>query len=242
MNTTTSYPESPGSLERTLGFAFRDRGLLTQALVHRSYLHEHPDSVLPSNERLEFLGDSVLGMVVAEHIYHHYPEMSEGEMTSIRAAVVKTPTLARLSADLHLGNYLLMSRGEEAGGGRSRQAILACAFEALVGALLIDQGLEQTRCFIFQRFDTLLDDVVRDRLDRDDKSILQEMVQGLLGITPTYRIVETSGTHHEPLFTVEVSAGEQVLGRGIGHNKREAEQLAAAEALIRMNNSAPGKE
>jgi ribonuclease-3 len=108
--------------------------------------------------------------------------------------------------------------------------------------MLIDQGLEQTRRFVFQRFGTLLDDVVRDRLDLDNKSILQEMVQGLLGITPTYRIVETGGTHHEPLFTVEVSAGEQVLGRGIGHNKREAEQLAAAEALVRMDKSASSKE
>lgn len=237
-----TYPESPEALERRLGLTFHERGLLLQALVHRSYLHEHPESALPSNERLEFLGDAVLGLIVAEHIYHRYPEMSEGEMTSIRAAVVKTPTLARLSADLHLGNYLLMSRGEEAGGGRARQAILACAFEALVGAMLIDQGLEQTRRFVFQRFGTLLDDVVRDRLDLDNKSILQEMVQGLLGITPTYRIVETGGTHHEPLFTVEVSAGEQVLGRGIGHNKREAEQLAAAEALVRMDKSASSKE
>jgi ribonuclease III len=235
MNTAASHPESLGSLEEKLGVHFRDQGLLTQALVHRSYQHEHPDSALPSNERLEFLGDAVLGLIVAEHIYHRYPEMEEGALTSIRAAVVKTPTLARLGAELRLGSYMLMSRGEEVGGGRSRPAILACAFEAVTGAMVIDQGLETTQRFIIGRFGPLLDEVVRDRLDRDDKSRLQEFVQGLLGITPTYRIVETSGSHHEPLFTVEVSAGDQVLGHGIGHNKREAEQLAAAEALIRMD-------
>ena len=231
-----SYPESPDSLEQVLGVTFNDRGLLTQALVHRSYLHEHPDSVMPSNERLEFLGDAVLGLAVAEHIYHRYPEMGEGDLTSIRAAVVKTPTLARLAADLHLGDYLLMSRGEESGGGRARQAILACAYEALIGAMLIDQGNEATRRFILAQFEPVLDEVVRDRLDHDDKSILQEMVQGLLGITPLYRLISTTGPHHEPMFTVEVSAGEQILGRGTGRNKREAEQLAAAEALTRMNS------
>jgi ribonuclease-3 len=236
-----SYPQNPDRLEQIVGVTFADRGLLIQALVHRSYLHEHPDSALPSNERIEFLGDSVLGFVIAEHIYQRYPEMKEGEMTSLRAAVVKTPTLAHMAAALHLGDYLLMSRGEESGGGRARAAILACAYEALLGAMLIDRGLEATRRFILEQFQPVLDEVVRDRLDRDDKSILQEMVQGLLGITPVYRIVETSGSHHEPLFTVEVSAGDQVMGCGVGHSKREAEQLAAAEALTRVDRFAPGK-
>jgi ribonuclease III len=244
MNTSNiySYPASPDSLEQTIGVTFKDRGLLTQALVHRSYLHEHPDSALPSNERLEFLGDAVLGLVIAEHIYHRYPELHEGNLTSLRAAVVRTQTLARLAANLHLGDYLLMSRGEEAGGGRGRSAILASSFEALLGALLIDRGLEATRSFIIAQLDAVLDEVVRDRLDRDDKSILQELVQGLLGITPLYRIIETTGPHHEPMFTVEVSAGVQILGRGSGRNKREAEQVAAAEALTRMNNAAPNNE
>jgi len=236
----SAYPQSPDSLEEAIGVRFGDRGLLTQALIHRSYLHEHPDSALPSNERLEFLGDAVLGLVIAEHIYHRYPEMSEGELTSLRAAVVKAPTLARLAGELHLGDYLLMSRGEEAGGGRARTAILASAYEALIGAMLIDRGLEVTRHFIVTQFGPVLEEVVRRRLDRDDKSMLQEVVQGLLGITPVYRVVETSGPDHEPQFVVEVSAGDQVLGRGSGRSKREAEQMAAAEALRNMNNTASG--
>jgi len=167
--------------------------------------------------------------------------MSEGDLTSIRAAVVKTATLAQLASNVHLGDYLLMSHGEEISGGRNRPAILACAYEALIGVLLIDQGLEAARHFILTQFAPVLDEVVRNRLDRDNKSILQELVQGLLGITPVYRVVEISGPQHEPLFTVEVSAGEQVLGRGSGRNKREAEQAAAAEALARMNSARPGQ-
>lgn len=235
---STSNPEPPEQLEKTLGLTFSDRGLLIEALVHRSYLHEHPDSALPSNERLEFLGDAVLSLVIAEHIFHRYPEKGEGTLTSIRAAVVKAPALARMAAALRLGDYVLMSRGEEAGGGRSRAAILASSYEALIGAMHIDQGLDATRRFILAQFEPVLAEVVRDRLDRDDKSKLQETVQGLLGITPVYRIVTIAGTHHEPLFTVEVSVGGQVMGRGEGRNKREAEQLAAAEALTRFNAGA----
>jgi ribonuclease-3 len=239
MKTPTSLPASPESLEQKLGLTFTDRGLLTQALVHRSYLHEHLDSALPSNERLEFLGDAVLDLVVAEHIYHRYPELPEGDLTALRAAVVKTPTLARLGTRLRLGDYLLMSKGEETGGGRTRPVIIASGYEALVGAMLIDQGLEVTRRFVLSQFEPLLADVIRDRLDRDDKSLLQEMVQGLLGITPAYRTVSTTGPDHEPLFTVQVSAGEQVLGQGTGHNKREAEQAAASEALTRLDTMKP---
>ncbi len=230
-----AYPEDPQSLEHQLGFTFRDRGLLIQALVHRSYLHEHPETVILSNERLEFLGDAVLGLVIAEHLYHRYPEKNEGALTSIRAAVVKTPTLAQIAASLRLGDYLLMSKGEEQGGGRTRPAVLACAFEALLGAMLIDRGLDETRRFIIPRFDTIVADVVRERLDKDDKSNLQEAVQGLVGVTPHYTLVSTTGPDHEPLFTVEVSVGGEVLGRGVGRSKREAEQLAAAEGLTRLD-------
>lgn len=222
-------------LEKNIGVTFADRGLLMQALVHRSYLHEHPGSAVQNNERLEFLGDAVLGFVIAEHIYHRYPELSEGGMTSLRAAVVRAQMLAQLADEIHLGEYLLMSRGEESGGGRSRPAILASAFEALLGAMLIDQGFGATRDFIIAQMAGVLDTIVRDRLGHDDKSSLQEVIQGLLGITPSYRIVATTGPDHQPLFTVEVSAGEQVLGSGSGRNKREAEQAAAAEALSRMD-------
>lgn len=230
-----AYPEDPALLEQALGFTFSDRGLLIQALVHRSYHHEHPDETVLSNERLEFLGDAVLGMVIAQHLYHRYPEMSEGAMTSVRAAVVKTPTLARLGADLCLGDYMLMSKGEEAGGGRRRPAVLACAYEALLGAMLIDRGLDDTRRFIIARFEPIVATVVRDRQFKDDKTLLQEAVQGLLGITPRYTVVDTSGPDHEPLFTVQVNVENTVLGRGVGHNKREAEQLAAAEGLTKLD-------
>jgi len=227
------------SLADALRISFRDPGLLMQALVHRSYLHEHPESVLPSNERLEFLGDAVLGLVIASHLYHRYPEMDEGELTALRAAVVKAATLARVASQLGLGQHILMGKGEESSGGRSRAALLAGAFEALVGAIMIDQGLDAAQDFAIRHLAPILDEIVRAELHRDDKSRLQELTQGLLGLTPTYRVVEVSGPDHDRLFTVEVWSGQQALGRGRGRSKREAEQAAARDALARLETAAP---
>jgi len=220
-------------LEDTLGLVFGDKSLLLQVFVHRSYLHENPDSVLPSNERLEFLGDAILGCVVAEYLYQRGPEMSEGELTSLRSALVRTEALADFARQLDLGQYLLLSRGEEASGGRDRPATLARTCEALVGALYLDQGLAATRDVILRLVHPALENVLQQRLDKDDKSRLQELAQGELQLTPVYRVVRTSGPDHAREFTVGVWVGERLVGEGSGRSKQTAEQAAARHALER---------
>jgi len=220
-------------LEDTLGLVFHDKSLLLQVFVHRSYLHENPDSVLPSNERLEFLGDAILGFVVAEYLYQRGPEMSEGDLTSLRSALVRTEALAEFARQLNLGQYLLLSRGEETSGGRDRQATLARTCEALVGTLYLDQGLAATRDVILRLVQPALEDVLHNRLDKDDKSRLQEMAQGELQLTPLYRTVRTSGPDHAREFTIGVWVGERLIGEGTGRSKQTAEQAAARHALER---------
>jgi ribonuclease-3 len=218
-------------LEDTLGLAFHDKSLLLQVFVHRSYLHENPDSILPSNERLEFLGDAILGFVVAEYLYQRGPEMSEGDLTSLRSALVRAEALAEFARRLNLGQYLLLSRGEEASGGRDRPATLSRTCEALVGALYLDQGLAATRDVILRLVQPALENVLQQRLDKDDKSRLQELAQGELQHTPVYRTVRTSGPDHAREFTVGVWVGERLVGEGTGRSKQTAEQEAARQAL-----------
>lgn len=219
------------SLEERIGLSFQDRALLQQALIHRSYLHENPDLVLPSNERLEFLGDAVLSLVAAEHLYQHYPEMSEGDLTALRAALVKSETLAEFGASLSLGNYIAMSKGEEASGGRQRPAILARTFEALIGAIFLDKGLEATREFLLRFLKPALEEVTRLNLDKDFKSRLQELAQGQWHITPHYKTVHVAGPDHARRFTVQVFVGDEMVGEGTGPSKQAAQQAAARAAL-----------
>lgn len=218
-------------LEGILGFAFRDKSLLTRALTHRSYLNENPDLPYLDNERLEFLGDAILDFVAAEYLYQHFPEMSEGDLTSLRAALVKGETLARFATQLGLPPFLLMSRGEDAAGGRARIPLLAGAFEALVGAVYLDQGQENARALILQFLTPEAERAHNQRLDRDAKSMLQEMSQGRLQVTPQYRLVETRGPDHAKEFTIEVVLKAHVYGRGTGRSKQIAEQEAAQVAL-----------
>lgn len=218
-------------LETTLGIPFRDKSLLTRALTHRSYLNENPDLPFLDNERLEFLGDAILDFVAAEFLYQRFPEMSEGDLTSLRAAVVKGETLARFANDLGLPQFLLMSRGEDAAGGRIRAALLAGAFEALIGALYLDQGLDAARNLILRFLSAEAERAHHQRLDRDPKSMLQEMSQGARQVTPQYRLVETHGPDHAKEFTVAVIIKDQEYGRGTGRSKQIAEQEAARVAL-----------
>ncbi len=217
--------------ETKLGYAFHNKALLTRALTHRSYLNENPDLPYLDNERLEFLGDAVLDFVTAEFLYQRFPEMNEGDLTSLRSALVKGETLARFAADLGLPPFVLMSRGEETAHGRERAPLLAGVFEAIIGALFLDQGLDAARRFIL-RFVAAESERVHDqRLDRDAKSMLQELSQGEFQVTPLYRIVDTSGPDHAKVFTVVVMLREQEYGRGIGRSKQIAEQEAARVAL-----------
>ena len=217
--------------ESTLGLNLRDKSLLTRALTHRSYLNENSDLPYLDNERLEFLGDAILDFVVAEFLYQRFPEMSEGDLTSLRAALVKGDTLGRFAIDLGLPPYLLMSRGEDAAGGRARAPLLAGALEALVGAVYLDQGFAAARTFILRFIPPAAEQIHHQRLDRDAKSMLQEMAQGRLQVTPLYRLVETHGPDHAKEFTIEVVLKDRVYGRGVGRSKQIAEQQAARVAL-----------
>ncbi len=218
-------------LEANIGFVYQDKSLLTRALTHRSYLNENPDLPYLDNERLEFLGDAILDFVAAEYLYQHFPEMSEGDLTSLRAALVRGESLARFAAELRLPPHLLMSRGEDAAGGRSRVPLLAGAFEAVIGALYLDRGLEAARAMVERFIASEADRIHQQRLDRDAKSLLQEMSQGRLQVTPQYRLVETRGPDHAKEFTVEVVLKDQSYGRGTGRSKQIAEQEAAHVAL-----------
>jgi ribonuclease-3 len=219
------------NLESVLGLTFSDKSLLTRALTHRSYLNENPDLPYLDNERLEFLGDAILDFVAAEYLYQHYPEMSEGDLTSLRAALVKGETLARFATDLGLPAYLLMSHGEDAAGGRLRAPLLAGALEALIGALYLDQGLDAVRQLVLRFLPAEAEHIHQQRLDRDAKSMLQELSQGHLQITPQYRLVETRGPDHAKEFTVQVFLKDRAYGRGVGRSKQLAEQEAARVAL-----------
>jgi ribonuclease-3 len=221
-------------LEAALGFVFEDKSLLQRALTHRSYLNENPHSPWLDNERLEFLGDAILGFVVAEHLYHRFPEMNEGDLTSLRSALVRGHALAEYAQQLDLGPHLLISRGEDATGGRSRTALLAATFEAVLGALYLDQGIEAARTLIVQVIEDKMQAVVQERLDRNAKSLLQELSQGRMKITPVYRVVEMRGPDHAREFTVEVRLGDHVYGTGLGRNKQAAEQEAARNAILQL--------
>ena len=224
-------------LQSALGVTFRDLPLLEQALVHRSYLNEDSAFPLSSNERLEFLGDSLLGLVIAEKLYTEFPELSEGEMTKLRAALVRRETLARLASSLGLGDYLYLGRGEEASGGRSRQSILAGALEAVVGAVLVDRGFARAKKFVLRLFDGEIDRAVRDEemVVHDHKSRLQEFTQAQHQVTPVYRTIKEEGPDHAKQFTVEVIVSGSVIGVGRGTSKRIAEMEAAKAALVGLS-------
>jgi ribonuclease-3 len=218
------------SLEEALGIHFHNPELLHLALTHRSYIYETAGEGLSSNERLEFLGDSILAFISADFLYRAFPNLSEGELSDIRAILVKRDTLANFAREIHLGDFLLLGRGEQHSGGGQR--VLASAFEAVLGAIYLDQGIETVRSFLLPRLEPLARDIVQKRLFKDNKSLFQELAQAHDGITPSYRLVGQEGPSHDREFTVEVMLGNQVAGQGHGRNKQAAEQEAANNALL----------
>ena len=224
-----------GKLQKSLDVSFSDLSLLEQALIHGSYVNENPSLALTSNERLEFLGDAVLSLVVAEKLYSDFPRFSEGEMTRLRAAVVRQETLARAARAIGLGNYLYLGKGEEASGGRRKSRNLAGVLEAVIATIFLDQGLTSTREFILRLFNEELERVVNQGLWVDYKSRLQELTQAKQQPAPVYQLVETVGPAHDRKFTVEVKVGDTVLGRGSGTSKKMAETEAAHSALQRLS-------
>ncbi len=217
--------------EKNSGLSFSDASLLSRALTHPSYLNEHPDTGLEDNQRLEFLGDAVLDFISGELLYHRYPEASEGRLTRLRAALVRTETLARFAGETGVGDALLLGRGEGESGGRRRANNLCAAFEAMIGALYLDQGMDAAREFVLPLFEQALDEVVRLELDKDAKSRLQEWSQANLGITPTYRTIDSHGPDHAKEFTVAVFLEGEQKGSGTGTSKQSAAQEAARRTL-----------
>ena len=218
-------------LEKKLNYTFRDPALLSEALSHSSYANEHRAAHLNSNERLEFLGDSVLGFVTAELLFVQHPDLPEGDLTRIRAALVCEQSLYEVARKLELGKYLKLGRGEEAGGGRERTSILADATEAVFAAVYLDGGIGAASQLIHRvLLDAEKEEAVEERR-RDYKTALQELVQRTPGRTITYQLVEETGPDHCGVFVMEVSVDGQVSGRGEGRSKKEAEQAAAKAAL-----------
>jgi ribonuclease-3 len=217
--------------EKEAGLSFNDKKLLKQAFTHRSYLNEHKESTLEHNERLEFLGDAVLELVVTEYLYSKYPDQNEGDMTSVRAALVNANTLSQVAAGLGMNDYLLLSHGEAKDTGRARQYILANAFEALVGAIFLDSGYEEAKKFIKGNLFDLADKVVSEGMWIDSKSSFQEAAQEEEGVTPTYKTVKEEGPDHNKVFTVAVYIGDKKIAQGKGRSKQDAEQEAARSGL-----------
>lgn len=226
--------------ERETDIVFHDKALLQRAFVHRSFLNEAGDGTdLSDNERLEYLGDAVLTFLISEHLFELFPEHQEGPLTRLRSALVRRETLARVARRLHLGELLLLGRGEEDSGGRTRPATLCAVFEAVLGAVYLDQGLEIARHFALSMLEPELDKWRKLATAKDAKSRLQELVQSMCGMTPRYKTLESTGPDHNKFFVQGVHIDKLLVGTGQGYSKQEADQEAAAMALSRLGVSAP---
>lgn len=223
--------EQFAQLAKKLHIQFTDLHLLARAFTHRSFLNEHRNSGLEHNERLEFLGDAVLELVVTDFLYKNYPKKPEGEMTALRSALVNAQTLSEVALQLGLNEYLLLSKGEAKDTGRARQYILANTIEALIGAIYLDQGYEAARKFIDTHVHSLIQDVIEQKKFIDAKSKFQEMAQEYVGATPRYELIKEAGPDHDKMFTVGVYLGDAQIAHGEGKSKQEAETQAAFKAL-----------
>lgn len=218
-------------LETILGVVFIDKNFLLSAVTHRSYLNEHREATQEHNERLEFLGDAVLELVVTDYLYKKYPEKPEGELTAVRAALVNTVSLAESAQKLGLNDFMLMSKGEAKDTGRARQYILANAFESCIGAIYLDQGYDASMKFIGQQLFTKTDKIVEKKLWQDAKSRFQELSQEKVSITPSYEMLSQEGPDHDREFTIGVYLKTEKIAEGKGRSKQEAEQDAAEKAI-----------
>lgn len=217
--------------ESRAGVTFKDKSLLKQAFIHRSYINENKGSSLDHNERLEFLGDAVLELVITEELYEKYPNKTEGELTSYRSALVNATTCALVATNLNVNDFLLLSRGEAKDTGRARQFILANTLEAIIGALYLDQGYDVAKGFISRHISPLIEEIIAKKSWIDAKSLFQEKAQEIEGITPAYKTIKESGPDHDKKFTVGVYLGKELVISGDGDSKQEAEQEAARKAL-----------
>ncbi len=219
------------SLEKKLNINFKDKNLLTQAFVHRSYLNENGNLKIGHNERLEFLGDAVLELIVTDHLYKEFPQSPEGELTAYRSSLVNTQLIGAAALDLGMNEYLLLSKGESKDVGKARLHILANTFESFIGALFLDQGYDMCQKFIAQFLFPKLDEIVHKKLWRDAKSLVQEKAQEIYHVTPSYKVLHESGPDHDKKFTVGIYFGSDLIAQGKGKSKQEAEQTAARVAV-----------
>jgi ribonuclease-3 len=217
--------------EKATGLVFKDKALLRQAFTHRSYLNENRTANIDHNERLEFLGDAVLELIVTDYLYHKYPKKPEGELTSYRSSLVNSTTLADVALKLDMNDYLLLSHGESKDTGRARTYILANTFEAVLGALYLDQGYDASKEFVEKHIFPLIDEIVAKGAWIDAKSRFQEMAQENEGVTPSYKTVKETGPDHDKHFTVGVYLGSALVTTGDGRSKQDAEQAAARKGL-----------
>ena len=224
-------------LEKRFGYVFKNRKLLTEALTHRSFYHENPDKSITHNERLEFLGDSVLGFVIVEYLFSSDKEFTESIMAKIKSYLVKESILSEIADSISLGKYLKLGKGEEATGGRAKKSILADTIEALLGAVYLDGGYKKVKAVVLKLFRKEIDTLMDSTRFYDFKTELQEKTQLLFGVLPEYRVVKQEGEEHEKVFTIEVFIEGKKFGKGSGKSKKEAQTLAAREALSQLSLS-----
>jgi ribonuclease-3 len=217
--------------EERIGVTFKNKDLLRQAFTHRSYINEHKGLGWRHNERLEFLGDAVLELIITEYLYEKYPDKTEGDLTSFRAALVKTTTISDAARNFGMEDFLLLSKGEAKDKGRARQYILANTFEAVIGAIYLDQGYKSAKKFIDQGLFYMTEEIVEKGLWIDDKSLFQEKAQEKVGITPSYKILSETGPDHDKEFKVAVFLNDEQVATAVGKSKQSAEQKAAKNAL-----------
>jgi ribonuclease-3 len=221
-------------LEKAIGIEFKNKNLLQQALVHRSYLNEHPRFKLESNERLEFLGDAVLELIVSFLIFRKLPDYPEGVLTNIRSCLVRTSTLAEIARKFNLGSFLLLSRGERELGGTENSTLLANCLEAVIGAIFLDQGIKKVEKFLLEILEPKLEKVLKSQKFKDPKSLFQELIQAEEKITPEYQVIGEAGPDHDKVFTVALRVGKKTWAEGTGKSKQEAEEKAAQAALEKI--------
>jgi ribonuclease III len=217
--------------EKKTNINFKNKDLLKQAFIHRSYINENPNLGLSHNERLEFLGDAVLELVVTSFLYEKYTSYAEGELTAIRSALVNAVIISEIAKEENMNDFLLLSKGESKDTGKARQYILANTYEAYVGALYLDQGYESANEYVNKTLLPRTDEIVNKKLWRDSKSLVQEKAQEYVGVTPSYKVVSESGPDHDKHFTVGIFFGAEMIATGKGKSKQEAEQKAALSAL-----------
>lgn len=222
-------------IESELSYSFKEKNYLLRALTHSSYSNENKKEKLKNNERLEFLGDSVLGLIISEYLFSHYSNLEEGQLTKIRAKIVCEASLGEASRSLKLGEYMLFGRGEELTGGRERTSILSDAFEALIAAIFLDGGMVCARNFVLKSLEAVIEDAVQGKLFIDYKTRLQEVIQVQKGNRIKYDIVKEEGPDHAKIFYTEVRLNDMIIGVGSGHSKKESEQEAAKEGLKRLS-------